>query len=54
MDDGVPTEIVLIGIQGIVDLSLFMGGETMTSRAVILSGGQAAQAINPWWLKINA
>jgi CRP-like cAMP-binding protein len=39
MDDGATTEIAIVGNEGIVGVSLFMGGESTTSRAVVQSAG---------------
>ena len=41
MEDGASAEIAVVGHEGIVGISLFMGGETMPSRAVVQSAGQA-------------
>jgi CRP-like cAMP-binding protein len=41
MDDGDSTEIAVVGAEGIVGISLFMGGETTPSRAVVQSAGSA-------------
>ncbi|MBA3033540.1 MAG: Crp/Fnr family transcriptional regulator [Gammaproteobacteria bacterium] len=41
MADGASAEIAVIGNEGIVGVSLFMGGETTTSRAVVQSTGRA-------------
>lgn len=41
MDDGDSTEIAVVGVEGIVGISLFMGGETTPSRAVVQSAGSA-------------
>lgn len=41
MEDGSTAEIGVIGNDGIVGISLFMGGETTTSRAIIQSAGNA-------------
>jgi CRP-like cAMP-binding protein len=41
MEDGASTEIALVGNEGIVGVSLFLGGETTTSRAVVQSAGHA-------------
>jgi len=41
MEDGTSAEIALVGHEGIVGLSLFMGGETTPSRAVVQSPGFA-------------
>ena len=40
-EDGASTEIAVIGNEGMVGVSLFMGGETTTSRAVVQSAGLA-------------
>lgn len=39
MEDGASAEIAIVGNEGIVGVSLFMGGETTTSRAVVQSAG---------------
>ena len=41
MEDGASAEIALAGNEGIVGVSLFMGGETTPSRAVVQSAGHA-------------
>jgi len=41
MEDGASAEIAIVGNDGIVGVSLFMGGETTTSRAVVQSAGYA-------------
>ena len=43
MEDGASAEIAVVGNEGIVGVSLFMGGETTTSRAVVQSAGHAYQ-----------
>jgi CRP-like cAMP-binding protein len=40
MEDGASAEIAVVGHEGIVGVSLFMGGETTPSRAVVQSAGQ--------------
>ena len=40
-EDGASTEIAMVGNEGIVGVSLFMGGETTPSRAVVQSTGYA-------------
>jgi CRP-like cAMP-binding protein len=40
LEDGACTEIAVTGNEGLVGISLFMGGETTPSRAVVQSGGQ--------------
>jgi len=39
MEDGASAEISVVGHEGIVGISLFMGGETTPSRAVVQSAG---------------
>ncbi|NTV95204.1 MAG: Crp/Fnr family transcriptional regulator [Thiobacillus sp.] len=41
MENGASAEIAVVGNEGIVGVSLFMGGETTTSRAVVQSAGHA-------------
>ena len=41
MEDGASAEIAVVGNDGVVGVSLFMGGETTPSRAVVQSAGQA-------------
>src|SRR6202165_1042141 len=41
MEDGVSAEIAIVGNEGILGISLFMGGETTPSRAVVQSAGHA-------------
>ena len=45
MEDGASGEIAVVGNEGMVGVSLFMGGETTPSRAVVQSAGHA------FWLK---
>jgi len=49
MEDGASAEIAVVGLEGVVGISLFMGGETTPSRAVVQSAGQGmrlkAQAV---------
>jgi CRP-like cAMP-binding protein len=49
MENGASAEIAVVGNEGIVGISLFMGGESTPGRAVVQSAGQAyrlaAQAI---------
>jgi CRP-like cAMP-binding protein len=40
MEDGASAEIAVVGNEGIVGISLFMGGETTPSRSVVQSAGQ--------------
>lgn len=41
MENGDSTEIAVVGYEGLVGVSLFMGGETTLSRAIVQSAGQA-------------
>jgi CRP-like cAMP-binding protein len=40
MEDGASAEIAMVGGEGIVGISLFMGGKSTPSRAVVQSAGQ--------------
>jgi CRP-like cAMP-binding protein len=40
MEDGASAEIAVVGNEGIVGISLFMGGDSTSSRAVVQSAGQ--------------
>ena len=40
MEDGASAEIAVVGNEGLVGVSLFMGGESTPSRAVVQSGGR--------------
>jgi CRP-like cAMP-binding protein len=39
LENGASTEIAVVGNEGILGISIFMGGETTTSRAVVQSAG---------------
>ncbi len=39
MENGASAEIAVVGNEGILGISLFMGGETTPSRAIVQSGG---------------
>jgi len=41
LEDGASAEIAVVGNEGILGISLFMGGETTPSRAVVQSAGYA-------------
>ena len=41
MEDGASAEIAVVGREGVVGISLFMGGESTPSRAVVQSAGEA-------------
>jgi CRP-like cAMP-binding protein len=43
LENGASAEIALVGREGIIGVSLFMGGETTPSRAVVQSAGYAYQ-----------
>jgi CRP-like cAMP-binding protein len=43
MQDGASAEIAVVGFEGIVGVSLFMGGESTPSRAVVQSAGSGFQ-----------
>jgi hypothetical protein len=40
MENGASAEIAVVGHEGVVGISLFMGGESTPSRAVVQSAGQ--------------
>lgn len=40
MEDGASAEIAIVGNEGLVGISLFMGGESTPSRALVQSAGQ--------------
>jgi CRP-like cAMP-binding protein len=50
LSDGALAEIAMVGNEGVVGVSLFMGSDTTTSRAVVLTAGDAyrlpGQSIN--------
>jgi len=48
MEDGASAEIAVVGNEGLVGVSLFMGGETTTSRAVVQSAGHAYRMKGPF------
>ncbi len=41
MEDGASGEVAVVGNEGVVGIALFMGGQTMPSRAVVQSAGSA-------------
>src|SRR5881396_4007359 len=41
MEDGASAEIAIVGNEGILGISLFMGGDTTPSRAVVQSAGHS-------------
>ncbi len=47
MEDGASAEIAIVGNEGIVGVSLFMGGDSTPSRAVVQSAGHAYRLRGP-------
>jgi CRP-like cAMP-binding protein len=47
MENGASAEIAVVGREGIVGISLFMGGESTPSRAVVQSAGQGLRLSAP-------
>lgn len=47
MEDGSSAEIAVVGNEGLVGISLFMGGETTPSRAVVQSAGTGFRLAAP-------
>ena len=41
LEDGASAEIAVVGNEGLIGISLFMGGETTPSRAIVQSAGSA-------------
>lgn len=41
MESGASAEISVVGIEGLIGIALFMGGESTTSRAIVQSAGSA-------------
>jgi len=41
MENGASAEIAIVGNEGLIGIGLFMGGETMPSRAIVQSAGYA-------------
>ncbi len=41
MRDGAPTEIAVVGNEGVIGVALFMGGESTPSRALVRGSGAA-------------
>lgn len=41
LEDGGSAEVAVVGFEGLLGVSLFMGGESTTTRAVVQSAGQA-------------
>lgn len=47
MEDGDSAEVAIIGREGMIGIALFMGGESMPNRAVVLSAGHAYRLQRP-------
>ena len=47
LEDGSSAEIAVTGNEGLVGISLFMGGETTPSRAVVQSAGRGYSGSSP-------
>lgn len=47
MEDGASAEIAVVGNEGILGISLFMGGDTTPSRAVVQSAGEGYRLSAP-------
>jgi CRP-like cAMP-binding protein len=45
LEDGASAEIAVVGNEGVIGISLFMGGETTPSRAVVQSAGHAYRLV---------
>src|ERR1700679_1823664 len=45
LENGASAEIAVVGNEGLIGVSLFMGGETTTSRAIVQSAGYAYRLI---------
>ena len=52
LEDGGSTELAAVGNEGLVGVSLFMGGETTPSRAVVQSAGKSLR-ISSRFLKVE-
>ncbi len=47
MEDGASAEIAVVGFEGLIGVSLFMGGESTTNRAVVQSAGSGLRLSAP-------
>ena len=47
MEDGASAEIAVVGFEGLIGISLFMGGESTTNRAVVQSAGSGLRLSAP-------
>ena len=50
LENGASTEIAVVGYEGLVCISIFMGGDTIPNRAVIQSAGQSFR-VSSYFLK---
>jgi CRP-like cAMP-binding protein len=50
MKNGAPAEIAVVGNEGVVGISIFMGGESTPSRAVVQSAG-SGHRLKAQWLR---
>ena len=50
MENGASAEVAVVGNEGLVGVSLFMGGESTPSRAVVQSGGHGFR-LKAQWMK---
>ena len=48
LENGASAEIAVVGYEGVVGVSIFMGGESTTSRAVVQSAGSAYRLSSKW------
>jgi CRP-like cAMP-binding protein len=48
MKNGAPAEIAVVGYEGVVGISIFMGGESTPSRAVVQSAGYGHRLKAQW------
>src|SRR5664279_901114 len=51
MEDGASAEIAIVGNHGLVGISLFMGGQSTTDRAVVQSAGQGFRLKANWLMQ---
>ena len=52
LENGASTEIAVVGYEGLVGISIFMGGDTTPNRAVIQSAGQSFR-VSSHFLKVE-
>jgi CRP-like cAMP-binding protein len=51
LENGASAEIAVVGNEGVVGISLFMGGESTPSRALVQSGGEALRLSSQLMMK---